>query len=250
MPTYNGKKGDDVIVGSNRDDFINGKEGNDQLHGGAGNDDIHGWIGNDQLWGDAGNDRLMGEDGNDVLYGGGGNDIMNGGVGNDTLDGGDGGDTVVGGAGDDSLSGGAGHDEFSGDAGIDTISGGADDDIFIYFNQSDSSGVGDAITDYQPGLDAIYCGGNGSPWDANAGMSGQQLWEYVGSAPVAPLVNGNGQATVSSESGYTVLRLYNNDGDSNADFTLRLQGDYSAEQVQIQLYDGTFWNTSGIIFPV
>lgn len=250
MATYNGKKGDDIIVGSKRDDFMNGREGNDTLSGGDGNDTIYGGSGNDLLNGNAGNDRLYGEAGNDTLNGGDGNDIMNGGDGADTLDGGNGVDTVVGGAGDDSLSGGAGHDEITGDTGIDTISGGVDDDIFIFFNQSESSGPGDIITDYQPGLDAIYCGGPNSLWDANASAAGQQLWEYIGSDPVVALANGNGQATVSTEGAYTVLRLYNNDGDTTADFTLRLQGAYTADQLQIQVYDSTaFWNSQGILFP-
>jgi len=249
MATYNGKKGNDVIVGSKRDDFINGREGNDTLSGGDGNDSIYGGIGNDQLYGNAGNDRLIGEAGDDVLNGGGGNDIMNGGDGIDALDGGNGGDTLNGGSGDDGISGGAGHDEIFGESGIDTMAGGADDDIFIFFGQSESGGTGDIITDHQPGVDAIYCGLYDNLWDANSSVAGQQLWDFVGSAPGAAPSNGNGQATVSSEGFYTVLRLYNNDGDSNADFTLRFQGAYNAEDLQITLYSGNFWNLPGIIFP-
>ena len=247
MGTYNGNKRNDVIFGSAKDDFINGKEGDDQLHGGGGNDDIHGWYGTDQLWGDAGNDRLFGEFGNDTLDAGDGDDIANGGDGDDILTGGNGNDGVYGGSGDDTISGGAGHDEIAGNAGLDTMSGGADDDWFYFELQSDSVGAGDIITDYQAGIDRLIASGSLSSWDANAGVSGRQAFQYVG-ATVGAFSNDNGQATVSSEGAYTVLRLYNNDGDGNADFTLRLQGTYAPQDLQMYLWDGSGWTIPGIIF--
>ena len=249
MGVYNGNKKNDVIVGSNKDDFINGKEGDDHLSGGGGNDEIHGWYGNDQMYGGAGDDRMFGEFGSDYMEGGDGNDIVNGGDDVDTLLGGNGADLVYGGTGNDTISGGSGHDEISGDAGIDTLTGGADDDWFFFAYQSDSAGAGDVITDFQGGVDRLMGDTYPTAWDANASLGGRQLWEYVGSMPGSALANGNGRATVSSEGGYTVLRLYNNDGDDNADFVLNLQGIVSAQDLQITLWDGSGWNASAIIFP-
>lgn len=249
MGTYNGKKGDDFIVGSNRDDFINGKEGNDTLSGGGGNDDMHGWYGNDHMYGQAGNDKMWGEFGSDYMDGGDGNDTMNGGEGNDTMIGGNGVDYLYGGSGIDTISGGAGHDEIAGQEGNDTLSGGADDDWFYFQYMTDSSGAGDVVTDFQGGVDRLIGDGNPSGgWDANANISGAQGWEYVGSAPGTELADGNGRATVSLEGSYTVLRLYNHDGDNNADFTLSLQGNIAAQDLQIYLWDGSGWNTPAITY--
>lgn len=252
MGTYNGKRGDDILRGSKRDDFMNGKEGNDTLYGGSGNDTMYGWYGNDVLYGEAGNDRLYGDWGDDILDGGAGNDSLDGGDGADTLIGGDGDDTLGGFAGDDTLDGGAGHDELVGGSGLDRLTGGADDDWFIFLHQADSVGAGDVITDFQPGVDQLVVGYYGNVWDANASADGLQKWEYVGSDPIAALANGNGQATITYVDGFTVLRLFNNDGDDQADFTLNLQGIYQPEELQISTFEAvvnsTVVYTDGIIF--
>ena len=247
MGTYNGKRGNDVLRGSKRDDFMNGKEGDDTLYGGDGHDTMYGWYGNDILYGEAGNDRLYGDWGADRLDGGDGNDQLVGGDDQDILIGGTGGDVLNGGAGDDQLDGGTGRDELLGGSSIDTMRGGADDDIFFFIYQGDAAG--DLILDYESGVDRLNVGAN-NVWDANTSVDGIQKWEFVGSDPLAALESGNGQATVSYSDGQTVLRLFNNDGDSQADFTLRFQGTYQAEELQISMYDPAVyaWNVDGIIF--
>ena len=234
MGTINGKRGNDILQGTKRADWMDGREGNDQMHGGDGNDELHGNVGDDWLYGDSGNDRLLGEAGTDHLYGGDGDDTLNGGDGNDYEEGGAGNDWVNAGAGADTVIGGDGNDTVDGDAGADTATGGAGADEFFFQYQSDAV-VGDVITDFTVGEDYLLGGGG---WDANAAQAGFQQWEYVGSAPAAALADGNGQATVSYEGTDTVLRLYNNDGDLNADFTLAFNGSFTPAQLQIMLYNG------------
>lgn len=252
MGTYNGKRGDDTIRGSKRDDFINGKEGNDILSGGNGNDTIYGWYGNDTLYGESGNDRLNGDWGNDLLDGGIGDDTLVGGDGIDTLLGGDGNDVLNGGAGEDALQGGTGRDELAGGFGSDVLTGGIGEDWFLFFDQVESEGDGDLITDFEPGIDRIYAGTPANLWDANSSLEGRQQWEFVGADAGNQLDNGNGRATVSFEDGATVLRLFNSDGDNDADFVLKFEGEFQPQDLQIQLFDSVVGNelvfTEGILF--
>jgi hypothetical protein len=84
-------------------------------------------------------------------------------------------------------------------------------------------------------------------------LDGFQQWQFVGStAPISALANGNGQATVSYENGDTVLRLYNNDSNFAADFTLSLTGSYTAEQLQIMLFNSSTsaYTDAAILFPI
>lgn len=85
---FDGKQGDDTLIGNiGRDDF-NGSDGNDTLIGNAGDDRLYGFWGNDILDGGIGNDIVSDVDGNDTLRGGDGNDVLNGGIGVDILWGG------------------------------------------------------------------------------------------------------------------------------------------------------------------
>jgi Ca2+-binding RTX toxin-like protein len=224
---------DQTLTGNAKDNSLTGDSGNDTLSGLGGNDYLYGRGGNDRLSGGDGNDRLYGEQGDDYLDGGAGNDIIIGDDGRDTLLGGAGIDTLNGGIGEDSLNGGLGHDELLGGSGADTLTGGADDDWFIFLNQSDSFGAGDVITDYEAGVDRIIVGYSGNEWDANASVDGVQLYDFVGETPLAQPSGANGQATVSHVGDTTVLQLFNNDGDSTADFVLTFQGDYQASDLQL-----------------
>lgn len=237
MATIRGKKGNvnDTLVGTNRADVIYGLDGNDTIRGGADNDYGYGGNGTDHLFGEAGHDRLYGEDGNDILEGGDGHDLLDGGAGTDTLVGDAGEDDLWGGDGVDTLSGGAGIDELIGGLGADILTGGTDRDYFFWYSRLDALD-GDTITDFQPGVDVLGMLPQGDAADANTVMPGRQHWELVTTAG-APLANGNGQATVNSDgNGNTVLRLFNNDGDTQADFTLTVNGVLTPAEVQIYTF--------------
>jgi Ca2+-binding RTX toxin-like protein len=162
----------------------------DTLRGGAGDDMIFGGSGKDHLLGDDGADSLSGMDGRDSLEGGAGDDTLIGGagrdtatytaatapvivnltaqrasgtsVGNDTLlqiesgSGGLGADVLTGSKIYNWLQGNAGHDELTGRGGVDALTGGRGTrDDFNFVAASDSIGLGDLITDLEPGTDKI-----------------------------------------------------------------------------------------------
>ena len=78
-----GRRGDDVLVGSEKGNAIIGRKGNDALFGNAGNDWLDGGRGNDKLFGGEGHDWLVGGRGDDLLDGGAGSDKVYGGKGDD-----------------------------------------------------------------------------------------------------------------------------------------------------------------------
>jgi len=249
MATIRGKKGNfnDTLVGTNKADTIYGLDGDDTIRAGADNDYAYGGNGADYLSGEAGHDRLYGEDGDDILVGGDGHDLMDGGAGSDTLSGDAGEDDLWGGDGTDTLSGGAGIDELIGGLGADVMTGGADRDYFFWYSRLDALD-GDTITDFQPGLDVLGMLPQGDAADANVVMAGRQQWEFVGTTAGAPLANGNGQATVNYDgNGNTVLQLFNADGDTQADFTLTVNGVLQPGQLQIYAFSQT---TSAFIDPM
>lgn len=217
MGVYNGNRRDNVINGSRKDDFINGKEGNDRLFGNDGNDRMYGGDGNDLLDGGNGADNLQGDYGDDALIGGGGIDLLNGGYGNDTLDGGE------------------GNDSLTGLFGADVLAGGSGFDSFIYLNPVESGVIGgiDTFRDYTPGEDRIEFVGELTWIDANSSMTGQQSYQYVGTAHLASeLDNGNGQATMTYADGVTTLTLYRY-GSNDAYMVFRFEGSYAAGDIEI-----------------
>jgi len=113
---FDGRGGDDTLIGGEGNDTLDGGTGIDKIFGGDGDDSIDGGGGNDRLRGEAGDDTINGNDGHDSLYGGEGDDRLFGGSGNDTIDGGSGRDLLDGQAGDDVL--------FARDNETDTIIGG------------------------------------------------------------------------------------------------------------------------------
>lgn len=233
MATIRGKKGisNDTLNGTNKVDYIYGYDGDDRINAGADNDYAYGGNGDDILFGNAGHDRLYGEDGTDHLEGGDGHDLLDGGTGTDTLIGDAGEDDLWGGGGDDILVGGTGIDELIGGLGADTLTGGADKDYFFWTQRLDAM-AGDLITDFEAGTDVL--GMLGATADANTNLAGLQQWEFVPTVGT-PLANGNGQATVhyDANANTTTLQLFNNDGDSQADFTLTVNGYFQPEQLQI-----------------
>lgn len=256
MPTFNGKKGDDVLVGSDRNDFMHGRAGNDQLSGRAGDDEIHGWIGNDRLFGEAGNDRLYGEDGDDYLDGGDGNDTLLGGNGNDELVGYSGADNVYGGAGDDFCFGREGNDEIIGSWGADHLHGATGSDRFFWDSSDDSNtalGI-DLVADYKPAEgDVLWLG---LSFDANSELEGRQYWEYSSSTPTSHLSNGNGQVTIgySADGSTTTVSFYDNDGDFEADFIVNFHNTNIDIVTNPQFYmwvqgDPSGWTDPAIIYP-
>ncbi|HET9811480.1 MAG TPA: hypothetical protein VFP53_07260 [Sphingomicrobium sp.] len=205
-------EGDDIIVGKKVADLLHGYGGDDQISGGGGND---------RLFGDDGNDLVNGDDGDDDVRGGNGNDTLNGGTGNDSVNGG---------------------------AGTDVMSGGAGADHFDFTAFSDSAGAAvDRITDYSlaSGDDLVF-----AALDANAGADGLQAWNYVETLGAPSGENGQATLTCDLATEMTTLNLYNNDGDTNADFTLAFSGQYGAGDIRLTVldmlggppnYDGIIW---------
>ncbi|MDP1912757.1 M10 family metallopeptidase C-terminal domain-containing protein [Brevundimonas sp.] len=105
--TFEGRGGDDLLIGGSGADTLRGGDGNDNINGADGNDTIEGGIGADHLLGGLGADWIYGGTGNDVISGDGGSDILLGEDGDDAFlfaVGEPGGSTqVYGGAGTDTI---------------------------------------------------------------------------------------------------------------------------------------------------
>ncbi|MEM6762403.1 MAG: calcium-binding protein, partial [Pseudomonadota bacterium] len=110
---FEGRGGNDTLVGANRRDTLEGNAGNDVLFGRNSNDTLDGGGGSDRLFGDFNSSTAGSFD--DLLDGGFGNDTVSGGGGNDTVNGGGGADLAVGGAGNDVVNGGRAADILFGD---------------------------------------------------------------------------------------------------------------------------------------
>ncbi len=104
---FEGRGGDDLLIGGSGADTLLGGDGNDTVSGGDGNDTIEGGAGTDSLAGGLGADWIYGGTGNDVISGDGGSDILFGEDGDDAFlfaVGEPGGSTqVYGGAGTDTI---------------------------------------------------------------------------------------------------------------------------------------------------
>ena len=155
--SFNGRGGDDTIVGGLGHDLIDGGNGNDSLYGEAASNTVNGGAGDDVIFGGSAGtsvgNLLDGGSGNDYIYGGGtayqpigglyqpsnfsGSDTIYGGDGNDhiyghgpTLDGfgTDAGDIIDAGSGSDYVWANGGADTAHGGDGADRLYGAADDD--------------------------------------------------------------------------------------------------------------------------
>jgi len=188
-----GYAGNDDIYGGSGDDELYGGSGNDDLFGGTGWDYMEGGTGDDRYVVDSVNDDVVEFSGEGIdevytvlssytlganvedlvydgysnfrgtgnslsnyIYGGDYADTLQGLAGNDRLYGYAGNDTLVGGSGADRISGGAGHDWIFGGSGNDSLTGGTGQDDFHFDTAPSSSSNVDNITDFDPGVDAIY----------------------------------------------------------------------------------------------
>ncbi|QWC56591.1 hypothetical protein F7D01_05330 [Erythrobacter sp. 3-20A1M] len=165
--------------------------------------DIHGTDAGESLFGTyarTANDRIMGGDGDDSLFGRDGDDFLIGGNGSDLLRGGE---------------------------GADTLTGGAGNDRFAFLDGDLTRDAYDTITDFTTGEDRL----NFKAMDANALMSGNQNFTFIGAAAFT------GRA---GELNYTdhadgLLMGGDLDGDGVADFFLKLEGVHTLSKADMWL---------------
>ncbi|MEH6523383.1 M10 family metallopeptidase C-terminal domain-containing protein [Sulfitobacter sp.] len=131
-----------------------------------------GGTGHDLLVGSAVGNVIDGGAGDDEIYGIGGGDILRGGA--DQIFGFDGQDDLIGMQGNDTLVGGQGSDE---------LTGGGGSDRFVFNLASESTfTLRDTIKDFGVGgADVVDL----SAIDANTGVSGNQIFNFVGSSAFA-----------------------------------------------------------------
>jgi Ca2+-binding RTX toxin-like protein len=199
--TRSGTAGNNRLVGTTGNDVLSGLAGNDTLIGDAGNDTLNGGLGNDSLVGGLGNDSMVGGAGNDIyLVNSAGDRVVEAlnqgidtvfssvnytlpsnvenltlqgtaaqGVGNalnNRLTGNQGNNQLVDINGNDILNGNAGNDGLVGGVGQDTLTGGTGIDSFIFLALNE---VGDRITDFVSGSDAILISTFGFGGGLNSG---------------------------------------------------------------------------------
>ena len=172
----------------------------------------------------SGNDTVTGGNLSDLIEGGTGNDTLFGANGNDILFGQDGDDIIRGGFGSDSLQGGSGRDLLNGGAGRDFMTGGSGSDIF-HFSGFSESAVGvtrDVITDFARGSDKIDL----DLIDANASVSGNQDFFFVGSQAFVAGVTGQIRSVVAFRADGSGVTIVSGDinGDRVADFEIQVSG--------------------------
>lgn len=262
-----------ILDGAGGDDIIVAGQGNDLLYGGAGDDWLRGWGSTDVLDGGDGHDTVglsfgHSQGGVDFTFqenssgtpwivtswegthtvinveavGFGGSsfaDRATGGAGDDQFEGGDGDDRFVGGAGDDRLFGDDGADVLHGGLGADMLEGGWDgyEDLYIYNSLAESNatfGI-DTVSHYGTTQDRIDL----SQIDIDASTPEVETadWIFVGEEHRADV--DAAQATLHYDSARegTVLRLFLNDGDSEADFELLIVGDPADQTMLIGVTD-------------
>lgn len=182
-----GAGGNDWLRGGDGNDFIQGGEGNDVIEDSSGLNILIGGNGNDYMSG-SGTDAYNGNAGDDFIFGGTfpvvglagiGNDWVRGGTDNDTLSGDDGNDWLEGGEGGDGISGDVvgpagvtlafpGKDVLIGNSGNDLLDGFDGADIYVpgdgtdlntgglgfdwvtYFNDGQSGGVNEDLSNFAP----------------------------------------------------------------------------------------------------
>lgn len=241
VDTISGFGGDDFLFGGGGDDFLFGGDGGDTLDGGIGSDFLDGGSLNgldtadyrsittdgvfldlakgtakhgtdtdtliqiENVQGTNTGDTITGDGKANRLQGNGGTDFINGSGGNDNIDGGAGKDFIDGGSGADKISGGEGGDDLTGGTGADT---------FQFFFLKDV-GVGasgrDSISDLERGVDKIDV----SVLDANAALSGNQAFSFIGTSGFSD----EGQVRAFAANFGQVIQ-FNTTGDSVAEFEI------------------------------
>ncbi|MEH6522095.1 beta strand repeat-containing protein [Sulfitobacter sp.] len=217
-----GGTGHDLLVGSAVGNVIDGGAGDDEIYGIGGGDILRGGAGNDQIEGSGGNDTMLGgagdadvlsyfnaaagvrvnlrlqgteqavggSSGTDVftefedLYGSNsGGDILIGSTADNRILGFAGADQIFGFDGQDDLIGMQGNDTLVGGQGSDELTGGGGSDRFVFNLASESTfTLRDTIKDFGVGgADVVDL----SAIDANTGVSGNQIFNFVGSSAFA-----------------------------------------------------------------
>ena len=202
---FEGRGGDDLLIGGSGADTLLGGEGNDTISGAAGNDTIEGGDGADSLAGGLGDDWIYGGAGNDVISGDGGSDILFGEDGDDAFlfaVGEPGGSTqVYGGAGTDTII------LRGGGASIDlTINGGSAGGVAIstnsieniQFDGSVDSGGGARLGIGSAGNNVIAAVGILAPVTFE-GRGGDDL--LIGGGGADTLLGGDGNDTLNGGAG-------------------------------------------------
>jgi hypothetical protein len=192
---FDGKRGNDFIIGTDVANMIRGGDGQDVIRGMGGDDlifmDDHTASSEsnvyiDRAWGGDGNDRIENTFGSSWQDGGAGRDVLLGGTGSDSMVGGAGGDVLRGRSGDDSmagngardiLTGGAGHDTLDGGDGDDTLRGSSGEDLMFGGRNNDLiiGGTGDDTIFGGAGRDVIT-GRSGA--DVMTGGAGQDVFVF------------------------------------------------------------------------
>ncbi len=198
MATIYGTNGIDRVYGTNDADTIILYDGDDHGVGNGGNDTIYGYGGNDTLSGRDGDDVLSGMDGYDLLLGGNGSDYLFGGTG---------GDVLVGGSGADRLYGGAQADTFR----FDVVSDAYGDQIND-FNRYEGDKINLANIDAKD-----YSLFSSSTW-------GNNTFSFIGTNSFT----GAGQINYFHSGGNTYVQA-STDGDSAAEFTIKLTGTHTLQ---------------------
>lgn len=132
-------------------------------------------------------------------------------IGNDTAN------MLRGNGGVDTINGGDGSDQITGGTGRDLLTGGAARDVFVFAAPSETSGIGDRITDFVDGLDDIRL----SAIDAIAGGA-DDLFTFIGTTVFGSLA---GELRYEQDIAANVTRIEGDtDGNGVANFTIRLTG--------------------------
>lgn len=199
--------GDDIVVCGSGADLIATWGGNDEVRSGDGVDEVFTGNGDDVIYAGGGSSTVLQEvqagRGDDRLYGGDGRDNLRGGENDDLIFGAGGSDRLNGGSGHDRMFGEAGTDELFGRGGLDELSGGSGNDTYVY-DAVEESGPGsssrDVIVDYNGVGGAAGDRIALSAIDANAGVSGNQTFVFIGSSAITKAaqirVNASGADTL------------------------------------------------------
>ncbi|MBI1408174.1 MAG: RTX toxin, partial [Caulobacter sp.] len=127
-----------------------------------------------------------------------------------------------GGGGVDTIDGGAGADRIIGGTGNDLMTGGLGADTFVILQES----VGNPVLEVDNIFDFSTAQGDIldlSAIDADSGTGGDQAFTLV-----SAFTHTAGQMTLSFSGGETLLRL-DVDGDGNADYQLKINGDVTGD---------------------
>ncbi|MBI1407807.1 MAG: hypothetical protein GC145_16965, partial [Caulobacter sp.] len=127
-----------------------------------------------------------------------------------------------GGGGVDTIDGGAGADRIIGGTGNDLMTGGLGADTFVILQES----VGNPVLEVDNIFDFSTAQGDIldlSAIDADSGTGGDQSFTLV-----SAFTHVAGQMTLSFSGGQTLLRL-DVDGDGNADYQLKINGDVTGD---------------------